>query len=423
MNFRPLSYLKKLSSSARGGPVWRGGPGDIVATLYDDGTILEASASADEVIGAAGNLIGRSIFDFVRREDRAGVQAVMKQAVENGDYVEARRLTAKFRLLRVRRAAAAAEITFKPIGRGRMMALIRDRGDELAMRREARAAAEQGAAQSASAASPQRAPASSAEHADMMADLSHEMKTPLNAIMGFADAMRAETFGPLGHAKYAEYIEDIHGSGAHLLDLVSSVLDYAKAEAGRYEIKPIMMRPGPIARDCIAMIRGEAEKAGLELIINIEPNLPEAMIDARAVKQILINLLSNAVKFTSEGEIELSVAAKCGAIDFTVRDTGVGMNNVVVAKLGGRFSDTHKNGVRGAQGSGLGLSLAFSLAKLHGGALKLQSAPGEGTTARLTLPVRGARLDGNVEAAPVSNIQSQFDRVNAFRRERAASAA
>ncbi len=434
MEFRPFSLFRKLALGSRGGPVWRGGTGDMVAALYDDGIFLEVSPSAAEVIGAAGNLVGRSLFDFVRREDRAAVRAAMSEAAAS-PYAPANRLRANFRLLRVRRAAALAEITFKPLGRGRLMALIRDRSEELARSRETRIAEERVArqamphaiaAQSAQQISPAINPTPASAPPELMANLSHEMKTPLNAIMGFADSMRAETYGPLGHEKYAEYVGDIHAAGAHLQELIASLFDYAKVETGRYGLSPVLAAPGPVARECAAMIRGEAARAGLSLRVNIAPDLPETMIDARAVKQILINLLTNAVKFTAEGEIELSVEEKCGALDFTVRDTGIGMNAMVLAKQGGRYSDTHKDGVRGAKGSGLGLSLAFSLAKLHGGALRLQSEPGKGTIARLTLPVRRA-LAGGQESPAVSasayDIQSQLDRVNAYRRDRAARAA
>jgi signal transduction histidine kinase len=433
MEFRPFALFKKLASGARGGPVWRGGTGDMVAALYDDGIFLEVSPSAAEMIGAAGNLVGRSLFDFVRREDRAAVRAAMVEAAAS-PYAPASRLRANFRLLRVRRAAALAEITFTPLGRGRLMALIRDRSEELAQRRETRIAEERVARQAmphaiAAQSAPQTAhkinPLPESAPPELMANLCHEMKTPLNAIMGFADSMRAETYGPLGHEKYAEYAGDIHAAGAHLQELIASLFDQAKAETGRYGLNPVLAAPGPVARECAAMIRGEAASAGLSLRVNIAPDLPETMIDARAVKQILINLLTNAVKFTAEGEIELSVEEKCGALDFTVRDTGIGMNAVVLAKQGGRYSDTHKDGVRGTKGSGLGLSLAFSLAKLHGGALRLQSEPGKGTSARLTLPVRSALASGQSPAISSSacDIQSQLDRVNAYRRDRAARAA
>ncbi len=424
----PRSLIGKLAAAMRGGPAWRGGPGEIVATLYEDGVIVEVSPSAEETIGAAGRLEGRSLFDFIAREDRAAVRAALAHAAKHGAYADPGKLRAEFRLLRVRRAPASAEINFKPLGRGRLAALIRDRREEFSKRRVARSAAEAAAGEAPAAPNAVCAAGTvpaRADRAHLMADLSHEMKTPLNAIMGFADAMRAETYGGLGHEKYKEYAEHIHASGAHLMELIGAILDFAKVEEGRYVLSPAIAAPGPVARECAEMVRGEAEKAGLKLLVNIASDLPETMIDKRAVRQILLNLLSNAVKFTAEGEIELSVEEKCGAIDFTVRDTGVGMNTVVLSKLGGRWSDTHQNGVRGTKGAGLGLSLAFSLAKLHGGNLRLDSEPGAGTTARLTLPVRRVFAQPAQEtAAPASppDIQSQFDRVNAYRRERAKAA-
>ncbi len=416
MDFRPLSYLKSRTSRVRGGPVWRGGAGDIVLKLDHDGIILDISASAEDIIGAAGNLVGRSLYDFVRREDRAAVRGTLSLAIE-GDAHGGKDLRAEFRLLRLRRAPALAEISFLSVGGGQAKALIRDRAGELTKLRQSRAAAET-PPQAAGA-----APMSGG--AEMMADLGHELKTPLNAIMGFAETMEAETFGPLGSEKYKEYAGHIHSSGAHLLELIGSILDSAKVDAGRYALAPALTTPGPIVRDCAEMVRGQAEKAGLELTVNIAPGLSEAMLDTRAVKQILINLLSNAVKFTAEGGVEISVSEKCGALDFVVRDTGIGMNQIALAKLGGRYTEIHQNGVRGSTGTGLGLSLAFSLAKLHGGALRLDSAPGEGTTARLTLPLRSSRSDftaPQLGLGRASDIQSQLDRVAQYRRERASKA-
>jgi len=268
----------------------------------------------------------------------------------------------------------------------------------------------------------ENAQTNNSDQARLIGDLSHEMKTPLNAIIGFVDAMRSETYGPLGHAKYKEYADDIYASGLHLSSVISAAQDFAKVEADRYVIKREMASPADIVRDCAAIVRESAERAGLTLKVDIASGVPEAMVDARAIRQILINLLSNAVKFTKEGEIAISVEEKCGALDFTVSDTGVGMNDVVLAKLGGRYTDTHRDGVRGADGTGLGLSLCFKLARLHGGALKLNSAPGEGTTARLTVPLKENSVR-DADFNQSTDIQSQLDRVNAFRRDRAVNAA
>jgi len=417
MTFRPISLLRdSLTALGGGGPVWRGGAGDMVLTLYDDGIIVEASSAADDIIGAAGPLQGRSLYDFVQRGDRDAVRAALAAAAEGRGCARPAELQCEFRLLRVRKAAALAEIRVAPLGRGRLRALVRTGVEALAPRRAVAAYQKE---------TPKPAPAAAvnAPSADLVADLSHEMKTPLNAIMGFADAMRSETFGPLGDDKYKEYADDIHASGAHLMDLIGTILDCAKIDADRYAVKPVLADPAPAVRDCAAMIRGEAEKAGLAFNVEIASDLPQTLIDARVVKQILVNLLTNAVKFTKTGSITLSVSEKCGAIDFVVTDTGVGMSRTALAKLGGRFSELHQNGVRGTGGAGLGLSLSFALAKLHGGALVFDSTPGEGTTARFTLPLRRALDDApSAPASRPGDIQSQLDRVARYRRERVSAA-
>jgi cell cycle sensor histidine kinase DivJ len=161
--------------------------------------------------------------------------------------------------------------------------------------------------------------------------------------------------------------------------------------------------------------------------------MPESFLDPRAVRQILINLLANAVKFTSDGAITLSAARRETAIEITVKDTGVGMSAEELAKLGARFTAAQGAGVRGAKGAGLGLALAFALADLHGGSLKLDSAPGEGVTATLKLPVvappqrrrdlnaveaLGYAADEEAPAPPA--VLTQLERIEAYRRQRAA---
>ena len=205
----------------------------------------------------------------------------------------------------------------------------------------------------------------------------------------------------------------------HLTALIGAAQNYAQHAAGRYRIERAPTDPGAVAAECAEMLRSAADAAGLALHVEIAPDLPAAMLDARAVRQILINLLSNAIKFTEAGDVVLSVGLENGRLVFAVRDTGVGMNKMTLAKLGGRWSDTHRRGVRGAGGSGLGLSLAFDLARLHGGALDIESAPGEGTLARFTTPL-GEKAPSGIGGggASSSDVQSQLDRVNAFRAER-----
>ena len=408
MEFNPIKPLTSLFARARPEPAWRGGDGDVVARIDEDGVILNISRSARETIGAAGDFAGRSLFDFVRREDRKAVRRAMVYAIDGDLLTSPQEMRADFRLLRLRRAPSLAEATFRRATGRTLSVLIREKPRMSASAKNVHDTVKPVAP------APRRedeiAPvvARATPSAEMIADLGHEMKTPLNAIMGFAETMGAETFGPLGHPKYEEYAEHIRSSGAHLLDLISGILDQAKIDAGRYDLTLEDTQPGDIAAACAEMVRAEAEKAGLALRLEIAPDLPVVPLDARLIRQVLINLLSNAVKFTESGEIVLTVREKCGALDFIVKDTGVGMSRVALAKLGGRFTDVHRDGVRGADGAGLGLSLAFSLAKAHGGALVINSEIGEGTTARLTVPLRQDKGSA-LSSAATTDIQSQFD--------------
>ncbi len=390
-------------------PQWRSAPGDPVLAVAGDGEILAATDGAEVLIAAEGGLAGRSLLDFASREDRAGLKDALDKTASAPIGAAAGRVS--LRLLRPGGSSQFVELHLVREG-SRINVLVRERAPELAAVREERAAP---APETVSGAN-----ASAGLSPELLADLGHELKTPLNAILGFADAMKEESFGPLGHEKYREYVGHIKSSGGHLADLIASVLDRAKLDAGRYKLTPALAEPGALARDCAEMVRGESEKAGLALRVDIAPGLPECMLDARAVKQILINLLTNAVKFTASGEIALSVKEVDRTLVMEVSDTGVGMSQMALARLGERFTGLHKSGVRGTPGAGLGLSLAFSLAKLHGGALDLASAPGEGTTASLRLPVARSLSDFSGAGLAVSgDIQSQLDRVTQFRKERA----
>lgn len=412
MAFRLFSFLadhrrpgeERQAHRSKDRAEWRASAGDPVLRLAFDGEILAASPGARALIGGQSELIGRSILDFAGREDRGLLKEAMGRAIAATGEAPAERL--RFRLLRPEAGPVFAEIAFVTNGNS-LAALLRDRGPELAALRRSRADLE-------------RQEARPAPDADMLADLAHELKTPLNAIVQFAETMQAETFGPLGHDKYREYAELIHATGGHAADLISAILDQAKLDAGRYELTPALLAPAPLAATCAEMLRGEAERAGLALNIEIDEGLPETMLDAGAVRRILVNLLNNAVKFTADGSVTLRVCEQDGCIEFAVIDTGVGMSQTALARLGERFTDLHKSGVRGAAGTGLGLSMAYRLAQLHGGALKLSSAPGEGTIARFIVPVCKSlkEMTGAVISTGPADIQSQLDRVAQYRRER-----
>jgi len=261
--------------------------------------------------------------------------------------------------------------------------------------------------------------------AAQLADLSHEMKTPLNAILGFTDAIREETFGPLGHDRYREYVNDIHCSGQHLLALINSVLDLSRGVDTQTNSKRILVSLPDLIDETVAMIRPQLETAGLRLRVEIDRDLPEFYLAPQAVRQILINLLTNAIKFTSDGEISVVATRSASGEDvtITISDTGIGMSAEQLDSIGARFTDAQADGVRGTTGHGLGLTLAQGLAAQCGGNLALSSAPGEGLTAMLQLPMVMA-----IDASPVSSevsanftagkpkvLVTQMERINQFR--------
>ena len=235
-----------------------------------------------------------------------------------------------------------------------------------------------------------RAEQASRAKSEFLATMSHELRTPLNAIIGFSDVQRREMFGPLGHARYREYAGDIHASGIHLLDLITSILDISKAQAGKLEVAPISLDPRSILDAVLPLIRGTAEAKRISLSIETARTPPTCRADPQALKQILLNLLSNAVKFTLEGgmvTVQLRGLAD-GAVAFIVRDTGIGIPPDELPRLMKPFEQAARGYAQRNGGTGLGLPLVDSLVQLHGGTLLIESAVGVGTTVTVRLPFR-----------------------------------
>src|SRR5579859_7299629 len=170
---------------------------------------------------------------------------------------------------------------------------------------------------------------------EFLATFSHELRTPLNAVIGFSDAQRQEIFGPLGHPRYREYADDIHASGKHLLDLITTILDISKAEARKLEVEALWLDPLPIIEAALRLIRGASDAKRIRLSTDT-PEVPlQCFADPQALTQILINLLSNATKFTPEGgavSVEFRARAARG-VEFVVRDTGSGIAAVDLPRL------------------------------------------------------------------------------------------
>jgi PAS domain S-box-containing protein len=238
---------------------------------------------------------------------------------------------------------------------------------------------------------------------EFLANMSHELRTPLNAIIGFAEVIRNETFGPVGSARYRDYVTDIHDSGRHLLAIINDVLDLSKIEAGHMQLQEETIDLPKVIRSAVGFMTERAREGGVTLAVELGPGpLPTLRADRRVVMQILANLLSNAVKFTPPGG---RVAVKAwhrppGDFALQVVDSGIGMAFEDIPKALARFGQVDSGLQRAHEGTGLGLPLAKSLIELHGGSLDLESKVGSGTTVTIRFPA--ARVTGPSAASALA---------------------
>jgi signal transduction histidine kinase len=231
--------------------------------------------------------------------------------------------------------------------------------------------------------------------------MGHELRTPLNAIIGFSDMIQAETWGAVGNQRYIEYLKDISKSGHHLLGIINSILDLSKIEAGRASVQDEEeFNVAAVLDASLRMMRPLADREKVALELSVEPRGLRLVAVERMVCQILLNLLSNAVKFTpAGGRVTLSaVRTPEGGLLVAVADTGLGMTQSEVKIALTPFGQVQNAQSRRHAGTGLGLPLAKAMVELHGGALRVASAPGQGTTVSLLFPPERVALRAEGEA-------------------------
>ena len=221
---------------------------------------------------------------------------------------------------------------------------------------------------------------------DFLASMSHELRTPLNGILGYSELLQVELEDPAQQ----EYAASIHTSGQHLLEIVNDLLDLAKIEAGRMELKPAELEIVRLVADLIGAHRAHAQGKSLTLTSTLADDLPAQLsTDPQRLRQIINNLLNNAIKFTENGDVELKVRRVGDRLAFDVRDSGPGIPPEAQGVIFEKFRQLDQFITRDHGGTGLGLALARELAHLLGGELSLESRVGEGCTFTLTLPIAG----------------------------------
>ncbi|MDR1827483.1 MAG: PAS domain S-box protein [Methylobacteriaceae bacterium] len=226
----------------------------------------------------------------------------------------------------------------------------------------------------------------SAMKSDFLAKISHDVRTPLNAILGFTELMLDERFGPVNNARYREYLTDIKDSGAHVLGLINDLLDLARIEAGKMEFTFSPTSLNELMARCITLSTPDADKAHLILRTSFAENSPTVVADERALQRIVLNLLSNAIKYTDAGgQIIVSTSlTELGEAALRIRDTGVGMDEEGIRSALEPFR--RLNNRRTKPGSGLGLTVTKALVEAHRGLLHITSRPGQGTLVEVIFP-------------------------------------
>ena len=223
---------------------------------------------------------------------------------------------------------------------------------------------------------------------EFLAYMSHELRSPMNAIIGFSEIMKREVFGRVSPPRYRDYAEDIHGSAVHLLSLINDILDLSKAEAGKLVIAEAAVDLAAAAEAARRLVAVRAAASHIALRLQAAPNLPPLNADARMVKQMILNLLSNAIKFTPAGGSVTLQAGRdgAGALFVAVADTGPGIDPAEIPRILEPYgrAETAERGA--AEGTGLGLTLVKAMIEAHGGALEIESKVGAGSTFTLRFP-------------------------------------
>ena len=233
----------------------------------------------------------------------------------------------------------------------------------------------------------EEADSASRSKSQFLATMSHELRNPLNAIIGFAELIQSEVMGPIGNPQYKSYINDINESGSHLLQLISDILDLTKAEAGMLELHEDLVDLAAAVKAVARVSRAPIEKAELTIDIDLPPDLPPLRADERKTRQVFFNLIGNAVKFTpAGGNIRIFGRFDHAGVRVTVADSGIGIAPDDLERVLEPFVQVDSSLSRSHQGTGLGLPAVKSIMELHGGAVELRSRLGAGTEVTVVFP-------------------------------------
>jgi signal transduction histidine kinase len=234
----------------------------------------------------------------------------------------------------------------------------------------------------------ERAEAADRAKSAFLATMSHELRTPLNAVIGFSELIDQEAFGPMP-PRYKEYGALIVKSGRHLLKIINDILDLAKLQSGKTELRLEPVDPAVSIHEAVRLLANKAAEKGILIRCEPQAGLPSIAADSTRLHQVLINLISNAIKFTpSGGKVEVRAWRAPSGVTIEVADTGIGIAPEDLPKALEPFGQVENAMTRTYEGTGLGLPLTKNLVELHAGTFEIASEAGRGTAVRITFPGR-----------------------------------
>lgn len=345
----------------------------------DKGVIVRANRAATDMLDyERGELIGKPLVSIIPEESRK------QHTVKFGTFIKAPRygvlsiegdiyaLTKKGREIPIEISLSALE-----------------QGPELLISATVRDITLRQAYENALVDAREKAIAASDEKSRFLANMSHEIRTPINAVIGLsALALKTDM-----NAKQLDYTRKIFSSGRRLLEVVNDILDFSKIEAGKLEIERSRFLLGTVLRDLTATLGPRAEEKQIELIVQVSPDVPNALIgDPLHLGQVLSNLISNAIKFTEAGTVIVqgdvdSTSNDARVLRFSVTDTGIGIPADDAAGLFDAFTQADTSATRRFGGTGLGLALCKNIVDAMGGEIGVTSEPGNGSTFTFTVPL------------------------------------
>jgi PAS domain S-box-containing protein len=347
-----------------------------LVTLDRQGIIEGANAQAAALFGQdQSNMAGHSLGKFLAPEServaREYFERIANGANGDGNGIDVAARAGENRLIPL-------ALTLTRIGPERFAAMFHDitasRQIEDELRNAKREAAKATAAKN-----------------DFLTKVSHDIRTPLNAITGFAEVIMAERFGPVGNERYREYVKDIHAAGTHLVALLNDLVDLSRIETGTAELNFANISLNALTQQCVGIMQPQANKARIIIRTALTPALPHVVADERSVRQIVLNLLSNSIRLTGPGgQVIVSTAySDSREAVLRVRDTGAGMSEKDIQAALEPFRDTvapDTSDNLGSGGTGFGLPLTKAIAEANRAHFSISSAPNAGTLVEIAFP-------------------------------------